>query len=52
MLGNTAEKKLTCGLAIGTYGLQSMSVEDAIRLIAKTGYDAVEITVFAGDDRG
>lgn len=48
MLGNTAEKKLTCGLAIGTYGLQSMSVEDAIRLIAKTGYDAVEITVFAG----
>lgn len=38
----------TCGVAIGTYGLQSMSLPDAIRLIAKTGFDAVEITVFHG----
>ncbi|MCG8600392.1 MAG: TIM barrel protein [Verrucomicrobiales bacterium] len=47
-LAGLAEKTETCGLAIGTYGLQSMSVEDALRLIARTGYDAAEITVFAG----
>ena len=35
-------------LAIGTYGLQSMPVEKAIELVAETGFDAVEITVFAG----
>ncbi len=37
-----------CGLAIGTYGLQSLPLADAIRLVAKTGFDAVEFTVFPG----
>ncbi len=44
---NAAEKN-TCGLAIGTYGLQSMPLPDAIRLVGKTGFDAIEITVFSG----
>lgn len=37
-----------CGLAIGTYGLQSMKLEEAIRLIAETGYNAVEISAMSG----
>ena len=37
-----------CKLAIGTYGLQSLPLADAIRLIADTGYDALEITSFDG----
>ncbi|MDF1738173.1 MAG: TIM barrel protein [Verrucomicrobiales bacterium] len=43
-----AAGKSTCGLAIGTYGLQSMPLPDAIRLVGKTGFDAIEITVFSG----
>lgn len=37
-----------CRLAIGTYGLQSMPLVDAIQLIAETGYDGLEITSFEG----
>lgn len=37
-----------CGLAIGTYGLQSMKLGDAIRLVAETGYNAVEISTMSG----
>lgn len=37
-----------CQLAIGTYGLQSMPLAAAIRLIAEIGYDALEITSFEG----
>ena len=44
---NAAEKG-GCGLAIGTYGLQSLSLTDAIQLIAKTGYNALEITALPG----
>jgi len=36
----------TCGLGIGTYGLQSLSLLEAIRLVGETGYDAIEITTF------
>ncbi len=36
------------GLAIGTYGLQMMKLEDAIRLIAETGYNALEISAMPG----
>lgn len=43
-----AAGKNTCGLAIGTYGLQSMPLPDAIRLVGNTGFDAIEITVFSG----
>lgn len=38
----------SCGISIGTYGLQSMPLIDALKLINKTGYDAAEITVFPG----
>ncbi len=37
-----------CGIAIGTYGLQSMALGPAIELIAKTGFTAFEITAFPG----
>lgn len=37
-----------CGLALGTYGLQSMPLPEAIRLVAATGYDAVEICALPG----
>lgn len=37
-----------CGIAIGTYGLQSMPLAEAIQLIAKNGFNALEITVFPG----
>ena len=39
-----AEK--TCGLAYGTYGLPGMPLPTAIDLIATTGFNALEITVF------
>lgn len=44
-IGKDAER---CRVAIGTYGLQSMGLLDAIRLIADIGYDALEITAFDG----
>jgi sugar phosphate isomerase/epimerase len=37
-----------CGIAIGTYGLQSMPLVEAIRLVAETGYNAVEIAAMKG----
>jgi len=37
-----------CGLAIGTYGLQSMKLEEAIRLVAGTGYNSIEISAMPG----
>lgn len=37
-----------CGLAIGTYGLQSLKIDDAIRLVATTGYNAIEISAMPG----
>ncbi len=39
---------VACGLGISTYGLQSFDLEAAIRFIAETGYDCVEITAFEG----
>lgn len=36
------------GLAIGTYGLQSMPLEEAVRLVAETGYNAIEIAAMPG----
>jgi len=42
-----AAKGETCGVAIGTYGLQALPLEDALQFVAKTGFDAVEITVFS-----
>ncbi|HRQ90000.1 MAG TPA: TIM barrel protein [Bacteroidia bacterium] len=44
----TVPGRTGCGLAIGTYGLQSMRLGEAVRLIADTGYDAVEISAMPG----
>ena len=44
----SAAEKGGCGLAIGTYGLQSLPLTAAIQLIAKTGYNALEITALPG----
>ena len=37
-------------LGFGTYGTRGLSTEEAIRLIAKSGYDAIELTVNASWD--
>lgn len=44
----TATERGGCGLAIGTYGMPSMPLDEAIRLIASTGYNALEITALPG----
>ena len=44
----TAVERGGCGLAIGTYGMPSMPLDEAIRLIASTGYNALEITALPG----
>lgn len=44
----TAAERGGCGLAIGTYGMPSMPLDEAIRLIASTGYNALEITALPG----
>lgn len=36
------------GLAMGTYGLQSVTLDAAIRLIAGTGFNALEISAMSG----
>lgn len=43
-----AQAPAACGLGISTYGLQSMELAAAIRVIAETGFDCVEITVMEG----
>ncbi|MEM9283294.1 MAG: hypothetical protein AAGA96_15840 [Verrucomicrobiota bacterium] len=43
-----AEREKGCGLAMGTYGMSSLSLEDSVRLIGETGFDALELTVFPG----
>lgn len=45
---NAANGPVACGLGISTYGLQSLDLESAIKLVATTGYDCVEITAFEG----
>lgn len=42
------QKPLVCGLGIGSYGLQSLKLEDAIKLIAETGFDVCDISSFPG----
>lgn len=37
-----------CGMAMGTYGLQSLGLAEAIQLIAETGFQALEITAMPG----
>lgn len=48
MTSHAAKGPVACGLGISTYGLQSMDLESAIKLMAETGYDCVEITAFEG----
>lgn len=49
MLGGRAmaaePKRSHCTLGIGTYGMPGMSVEEAVKAIARIGYDSLEITV-------
>ncbi len=47
-IGVDAEARPGCGMAMGTYGLQGMRLEDAIRFIAETGFQALEITAMPG----
>lgn len=43
-----AEGGRGCRIAIGTYGMQSMALAEALRLVAETGFDAVEIAANEG----
>src|SRR6266851_4923545 len=36
------------GFATGTYGMKTMNPEDALRTLAETGYDGVELCLIAG----
>ena len=45
-----ASRRRQMMLGFGTYGTRGLSTEDAIRLIAASGYDAIELTVTAGWD--
>ncbi|NNE90797.1 MAG: sugar phosphate isomerase/epimerase [Verrucomicrobiales bacterium] len=47
-LAKSIPPPLTCGVAIGTYGLQSKPLPEALQFISDTGFDATEITVFKG----
>lgn len=38
-------KRETCGLGIGTYGLQALKIADAIKLIADTGFNTIDLFV-------
>ncbi len=37
-----------CGLSIGTYGLQSWSLQEAIRKVSQAGFDGIEIAAMPG----
>src|SRR4051794_10479543 len=41
-----------CSLSIGTYGLKGVPLERAIRLVAETGYDGIELAVQPGFGAG
>ena len=43
-----AAKSSAVRLSIGTYGLQSLTVDDAIREIRRMGYDGAELCLMAG----
>ncbi|MDP7205521.1 MAG: sugar phosphate isomerase/epimerase family protein [Pirellulaceae bacterium] len=45
-----ARRRRAMLLGFGTYGTRDLSTEEAIRLIADRGYDAIELTVNAGWD--
>jgi len=44
------EPVVGCTLGFSTYGMKTLSTERAIEQIAEIGYDAIEMTVFAGWD--
>lgn len=48
MTSHAAKGPVACRLGISTYGLQSMDLESAIKVVVETGYDCVEITAFEG----
>src|SRR5882762_2490330 len=50
LAGATAADKQSpvIGFATGTYGMKTMSTEEALRTIAKIGYDGVELALLPG----
>ena len=44
------ESPRSMSLSVGNYGMQSFKVEDAIRTIAKIGFDGLELTMMDGWD--
>ena len=42
------EAQTPCSLSIGTYGIQMLSIDEAIETISKTGYDGIEIAAMSG----
>ena len=49
-LAGTGDAAGRCTLSIGTYAMPGMRVEEAIRLVAETGYDGIEIAARADYD--
>ena len=45
-----AAKPKGCTLSIGTYSLKGMPLEEAVKLVSATGYDAIEIATQPGFD--
>jgi sugar phosphate isomerase/epimerase len=45
-----AAKSKGCTLSIGTYSLKGMPLEEGVKLVATTGYDAIEIATQPGCD--
>ena len=45
-----ADKKRSMTLGFSSYGMKTLKTEQAIDVIAKTGYDAIELTVWTGWD--
>ena len=39
----SAPKGKGCTFSFGTYGMKTLKVEDAIKIVADTGYDGIEI---------
>ena len=42
------EKKAALAMGFGTYGLPGYSVPEAIRLVARTGFDSIELAAMPG----
>ena len=48
--GQSPPTRPGCTLSIGTYSLKGLSIDESIDLVARTGYDGMEISVQPGFD--